>query len=142
MNKPTKKLLVWQDPSTRGVLKSTVISHFAMWAVRQSPYLYPAELRHGIEEFNTALDYGSENYCETTCNDLKADICTAISKSDTIKAWNVPKVSKVDGAIWVTRGSNPIADHDIIDLHALSRNIAHSVWLETCYDDGFFNRLH
>lgn len=134
----TRKILVWQDILSRGILKTTVVGHFAMWAVRQSPHLLPEDLNGGIEEFNDALDFGDDDYLSITCNNLKRIVCDAISKSETIGSWNVPKKGDPMSHVCVTRYDQPDPDHDIIDLHALARNIAHSVWLEICYDDGFF----
>ena len=138
-----KKKLVWQDTSKKVVLKSTIMGHFAMWAVRQSPYLYPRDVHEGIEEFSDALNGVAEDIREhhcikTTCNGLKEIVCQAISESKTVGSWNVPKKGQPQAFVAVDRYSEPDPDYDIIDLHALARNIAHSIWLELCYDDGDF----
>lgn len=110
----SKKKLVWKDESERAVIKSVIIGHFGMWAIRQSPYLYPDNLDKGIKEFDNTIsevvsfNNVTEDYL-TTYNELKENICTAISKINTILS--------------------------SIDLDALARNIAQSVWLELCYDN-------
>lgn len=135
-----KKNLVWNDTLSRIVLKNVVVGHFAMWAVRQSPYLLPEELDKGIEEFDKQLHSnikaGNVTLIETTYSDLKGNIENAISNSKIISSWNVSK--KGSGPVFVSSYSEPKPDYDFIDLDALSRNIAQSVWLELFYDDGGF----
>ena len=134
----TGKKLAWQDTSTKGVLKNTVVGHFAMWAVRQSPYPFPGNISKGIAEFDAVIDFGEDWYKETTCKELEQLVCDAISKSDTVVSWNSPKKGELPEFVFVDGYSEIDPDYDIIDLHALARNVAHSVWLELCYDDGFF----
>lgn len=135
-----EKKLVWQDLLTRTVLKETVIGHFAMAVVRQSPYLMPEYLAAGIKEFDKLLssniEVGNEKLIETTYIDLKKSIGKAISNSEIIYSWSIAK--KGTGPVFVSSYSKPKPDYDFIDLDALARNIAQSVWLEVCYDDGFF----
>ena len=127
-----KKKLVWKDTSTRVVLKSVVVGHFAMWAIRQSPYLFPESLDEGINEFNECLVFkkkiGDAELIETTYTDLKGKISDAISNTNIISSWNIAK--KRRGSIMVSCYSYPKLDYDFIDLDALARNIAQSVWLE------------
>ena len=132
-----KKKLVWKDKTERTLLKSTVVSHFAMWAVRQSPYMYPENLEKGIEEFNHMLD-SDNGFIETTCKELEESVCAAIAGCETVMSWNNAKDGSQDQFVFVSRIDKPAPDHDIICVHALARNIAHSVWLELCYDDGAF----
>ena len=131
-----KKNLVWKDTSSRVVLKSVVVGHFAMWAVRQSPYLLPEELGKGIEEFSQGCGFGNESLLETTCAGLQKIVEDGISKSAVIASWNVAK--KGAGPVFLTRYTKPKPDYNFIALDAMAKNIAHSVWLELCYDDGGF----
>ena len=143
MNNKERKL-VWQDTEKRGFLKSTVVGYFAMWAVRQSPYLFPDELVSGIDEFNDALVFDYDMifddgcYTEMTVTELEKSVCEAIAKCDTVMSWNVPKSGNACEYVFISRYDTPDQDDDIIDVHAMARNIAHSVWIETCYDDGVF----
>jgi hypothetical protein len=135
-----KKKMVRKDTLSRIVLKSVVVGHFAMWAVRQSPYLLPEELEKGIEEFDKTLhsniEAGNETLIETTYRDLKGNIENTISNSKIISSWNVAK--KGSGPVFASAYSTPKPDYDFIDLDALVRNIAQSVWLEIVYADGGF----
>jgi hypothetical protein len=136
-----KKKIERKDTSSRTVLKSVVVAHFAMWAVRQSPYLLPEELDKGIEEFDLQLHSniiaGIVTLIESTYSDLRGNIENAIRNSKIISSWNVPK--KGSGRVFVTAYSHPKPDYDFIDLDALARNITDSVWLELCYDDEGLN---
>lgn len=136
-----KSKLVWQDGIKRVVLKSTVLAHFTMWAVRQSPYLYPEKLAKGIEEMSIALgmdvSYGG-GFIETTCTGLGRIVRDSIELCVTVQSWNDAKDGSTEPYIFTTRYGEPHPDSDIIGLDALARNIAHSVWLELCYDDGWF----
>ena len=133
--------LVWKDDTKRSMLKSTVLGYFTMWAVRQSPYLYPENLADGIEEFSIAIGMGDEyggGFIETTCDGLEEIVSNAMDLCVTVQSWNVAKDGSNSPFVFVSRGYEPEPDHDIIDLGALARNIAHGVWLESCYDDGWF----
>jgi hypothetical protein len=135
-----KKKLVWKDTSNRVVLKSVVVGHFAMWAVRQSPYPEPEELVNGIEEFNEYLIpsgmAGREDFVETTYTELRDNIRNAITNSDIITSWGVAK--KGADSVFISAHSEQKPDHDYISLDALARNIAQSVWLELFYNEGGF----
>jgi len=141
MNNDKQRKLVWQDTEKRGFLKSVVVGHFAMWATRQSPYLCPDDFAVGIEEFNGALVFedgvaiDDQLYVETTCGELETSVCKALSKCETVMSWNVP-MKGAQKYVVVSRYHQPHPDYDIIDVHALARNVAHSVWTEVCYDDG------
>jgi hypothetical protein len=137
-----KKKIVRKDESSRVVLKSVVVGHFAMWAVRQSPYLFPEELGKGIAEFDKTLhsniEAGIETLIATTYKELKENIENTIANSKIISSWNVPKKGS-GGPVFVSAYSCPKQDYDIVDLDALARNIAQSVWLELIYDDEGLN---
>jgi len=125
--------LVWQDRKKRVVSKFTIIGHLAMWAVRQSPYGYPKNLKKGLREFED--NYTPPDYQEMTIKQLQVFIAEAIEKSPTIKSWNNPKKGK-HTMVFTSRYNSIKPDYDFIDLSALGRNIKHSVWLEEMYDDG------
>ena len=134
----SRKLLVWKDISTRTVAKSMIIGHFTMWAVRQSPYFSPDSLEKGMKEFDQALECDELDCIVTTCKGLEKIVSDAISKSNIIQSWNIPKSGEAPPYLFVTRYSKLEPDIDFIDLDAMARNITHSVWLEVCYDNGFF----
>lgn len=127
-----------KDKTSRVVLKKMVVGHFAMWAVRQSPYLLPESLEDGIKEFNECFVFkkkiGNDEFTETTYRDFKEKITDTISNSDKISSWNIAKMGR--GPVVVSCYSYPKADYDFIDLDALARNIAQSVWAEILYNDG------
>jgi hypothetical protein len=138
--KHMKQKLVRKDISRKVILKSAVVGHFAMWAVRQSPYLLPENLDKGLKEFDKNL-ISNVNACneyliETTYTELEDNIKKALTKSDIISSWNIAK--KGSGSVFVSAYSTPKPDYDFIDLDALTGNIAQSVWLELCYDEGAF----
>lgn len=126
---------IWRDKSTQTILKSVVVGHFAMWVVRQSPYLFPEHLDDGIEEFNKNLisnfKVGDVDFLETTYIAVRENIKAAISNSDTISSWSVAKEGA--GPAFVSAYSHPKKEYDFIDLDALARNISQSVWLELGY---------
>lgn len=132
-----KTKLVWRDETKRPVLKSTIVSHFAMWAVRQSPYIWPQGLSEGIAEFSAVLGY-DDRFIDTTCAGLRKIITDIIVLCETVQSWNTPKKDFGSSYLTLSRFDQPEADNDFIDLSALARNISHSVWLETLYDDGVF----
>ena len=130
------KKVVWGDTSNRVIVKSVLIGHFGMWAIRQSPYLLPKELEKSIQEFSQLLEFDDTAFIKTTYINLEKIVGDAILKSGIITSWNVPK--KGTGNVFVSRYDKPEPDYDFIDLDALARNVAHSVWLEIFYDDGEF----
>lgn len=125
--------LVWQDKKKRVVSLKSVIGHLAMWAVRQSPYGYPKNLKKGLEEFRE--NYMPPDYQKMNIKQLQVFIDQAIEKSPTIKSWNNPKKGK-HTMVFTSRYDAIKPDYDFIDLTALGRNTKHSVWLENMYDDG------
>ena len=132
--------LVWQDKKKRVVSEHTVIGHFAMWTVRQSPYGYPKNLKKGLIEFKD--NYAPPEYQKMSIKQLQVFIASAIEKSPTIKSWNNPKKGK-HTMVFTSRYNSVKPDYriagtflDFIDLTALGRNTGHSVWLENMYDDG------
>jgi len=141
---PTEPLpfrnLVWQDTTIRLVSKEQVVGYFAMWAVRQSPYLIPDALTDGIQELHDNLDFDGNDYKKFTCATLKPIVCAAIHNSKTVMSWNTPKNDDASNYIFVSRYDQPLPDHDVIDVFALARNITHGVWLELCYADGWFRQ--
>ena len=134
---PFKKL-VWQDQTSRLVSKERVVGYFAMWAVRQSPYRFPDTLTDGIQEFYDNLEFDGNDYKKFTCATLEPIVCAAIHNSETVMSWNTSKNGDAPRHIFVSRYDPPNPGQDIIDMHALARNITHGVWLELCYDDGWF----
>jgi len=125
--------LVWQDKKKRVVSEHMVIGHLAMWAVRQSPYGYPKNLKQGLKEFKD--NYAPPDYQKMSIKQLQVFIAEAIGKSPTIKSWNNPKRGK-HTMVFTSRYNSIKPDYDFIDLTALGRNTGHSVWLENMYKDG------
>lgn len=125
-------------------LLNTLLGHFAMWSVRQSPYLCPDELAVAIAEFAESVKRHPQHFvamgssfvgdAEATGSmsqmDLEALVMDCFGQSETIKAWNSPKSGHDSAFVAVSRFGGPAADDDFIDLHALARNIACSVLVE------------
>lgn len=130
-----KKKLVWKNKEKKIVLKDIVFGYFVMWATRQSPYLYPEKLTKGLEEFKENFIHDETQ--KINIKNLGEEIKAAIENSPTIVSWNKPKKGNAKMII-CSRFDQPKPDYDCIDLDALTRNIEHSVWLELCYDDGWF----
>lgn len=110
------KTCVWNDSKQRYVLKEMIVGHFAMWAIRQSPSDQPGDLSRGVAQFLDNLPV--EDGREYTCASLRKQVEVAIKESPVTISWNETPPGV-----------------DFIDLDALARNIAHSVWLEILYND-------
>jgi len=102
---------------------------FAMYAVRQSPYLVPDNLSDAIFEFmagfdctQTLLEWEHPLECCQTVKD-------SIMKSPLCVAWNNRKNGR-EGMGFTSRFDQPHPDDDFIDLDALQMNICREIFRE------------
>jgi hypothetical protein len=103
-----------------------VLGSLAKWAVRQSPYLVPDQLREAIEQFEKVWPFADN--ATMSGGQLGMAIYEAFPECAAIMAWNHPTIGDHQIA-FVSRYDRPKPDHDFIDLHALARNIAHDIIL-------------
>ena len=110
---------------------SAVASHLAMWAIRQSPYDWPDNLEAALASFRAAFPGDERGMSKWPSEDaLEAAIWSAIEASPEIVGWNTPKSGHDLPFVFSSRYDKPAADDDFIDLHALSRNVARTLWAE------------
>lgn len=130
------KKCVWQDTEERYVLFGQIAGHIALWAIQQSPIYNPEHLNDAIKDILSYFGNNDEQWAPGewgeyyTCASLRSEIEKIISKSEVMKSWNIPQ---------------DYTNNDFIDLDALARNVAHSVWLQILYDDdvvGFKESTH
>jgi hypothetical protein len=118
-------------PSAVWTTEGTVAGHLAMWAVRQSPYRATEALTEAITQFREAFPGPVAGLSQWADEDeLHGAIWNAIEASPAIIAWNCPKSGHEAPFVFSSRYDRPSPDDDFIDLHALARNIARSVWAE------------
>ncbi len=111
--------------------RSTVAGHLAMWAVRQSPYACPEQMRPALEQFCSAFPGDVNDMSEWRGPDELGDaIWAAIEASPAVLAWNKPASGHSAQIVFSSRYDKPSPDDDFIDLHALARNVERSVWAE------------
>lgn len=104
-----------------------VIGHFAMWAIRQSPYNIPENLETACEKLRYELEPTFiDEFIKVDWINIDTALRDAFKKIPEIEKWNKPK-SQHGGNIFVTRHSNINPDDDFIDLGALARNVSMSV---------------
>lgn len=119
------------DPRAVWLFQSEVAGTLAMWAIRQSPYRCPDNLQVVVEALSEM--WPSEIAGMSQWNSLEAierelqEISEAIPE---LLAWNKPKSRHSDPFVFSSRYDQPAADDDFIDLHALWRNTATSLWSE------------
>ena len=138
------------------ISQNDVLGELAGWAVRQSPYTVPENLSGAILAFSThwpaaACNFGTDatipDFPSHRFADMRAlerAIDHVIEQVPEILAWNQRKNGR-DGPAFVSHYSQPHPDNDFIDLGALSRNIAMSLWHAAADDKDFnddFNERH
>lgn len=112
-----------------------ILGQFARWAVEQSPYTCPDNLETAIKSLKERLkekiefeSIGSDfEYIETTREPLEKSIFESFESLPVIMAWNVPKKGPEREFYFTSRYDSIKPDYDIIDIHALARNITHSL---------------
>lgn len=119
------------------VSRNDVLGELAGWAVRQSPYTVPDKLAEAVTAFCAAWPRAEHAQFDGVV-DLDYTIKTTFRRVPEIMAWNERKNGR-DGPGFVTRYSKqPDPDDDFIDLDALARNMAMSLWHDAA-DEKQFN---
>lgn len=118
------------------VSKKFVAGEFAAWSVRQSPYPVPENLAVAVQAFQEKWPYDDYQEFETM-SALEAVIDGLFLKMPEVLSWNERKNGR-QGMGFSSRYDQPHRDDDFIDLGALSRNIAMSVWKD-CVEFKKFN---
>jgi len=141
---PDKKEIifpVWRDERKHLFSIKDILGAFAMWAVRQSPYICPSNIEIAIKELAFELpkqiEFDSErfDFAEVSCDEIREAIDKCFDHIDIIKMWNQPKSGHNAPFVFCGRYSKPIPDDDIIDLNALSMNISHSLIAERLLEE-------
>ena len=110
--------------------KKDVLSGFARWGVRQSPYSRPNNLEETLDQLDSIfeLEFHGQKYIKMGYEEIKDFLFKNAEKSTAFVKWNEPK-KKSDNPLvgtssryWTTK-----PDYDFIDLYALVRNIANDI---------------
>jgi hypothetical protein len=134
---------LWEDKKTRYLIdENMLLGHIAMWAVRQSPYTCPTNLKEALSLIKRFIEADPLNVwimgmptlrmAKFTFFELEEFLDLEIKSNGYFSDWNKPKTrNEVNGeekmGLPVCRYSNIDPDYDFIDLDALVRNIAGSV---------------
>lgn len=117
-----------------------LLGHFAMWSVRQSPYPCPDNLEKVLgwlyERLAPEMTDGIAG-CRmcyfASCREFE-DWLKQRANFYWVANWNKPKSGHQQEYVFSSRYDSPAPDGDFIDLDALHRNVARSVWRE-CSND-------
>ena len=122
-----------------------IVGHFAMWAVRLSPYHIPDNLGKSIESlikfirnnFKAEIDL-DDSYIFTACESKVRKALDEFAKSNEfVREWNKPKSGDDVQFVTNSRYDSPNPDDDIIDLDALVGDICRSLHQEVEKDEEF-----
>lgn len=112
------------------ITKKRVAGDLASWAVQQSPYDVPDALSEALVKFQAAWpgdEFGMRQW--PSMDALEKVIFETFETVPEILAWNERKNGR-EGPGFSSRYDQPSPDDDFIDLHALARNVAMSVWAD------------
>jgi hypothetical protein len=121
----------------------SLCGHFAMWAVRQSPYPCPDNLAAVLGRLKVAATawcahdpYTVSNFPMrmATQHELTLFVHRFVHNDPDVQAWNQPRSGHTAAFIVVSRYDRPAPDDDIIDLDALTRNVCRTTWEEQARD--------
>lgn len=111
-----------------------IVSAFAMWAVRQSPYPWPYQLEEACQALAAKLHPEWEGadlgFRSLGCMQIEEILDAACKEIPEVLAWNEPKSGHDAPFVTSSRFHEPAPDDDFIDLGALFRNTAHSLFAE------------
>lgn len=102
---------------------------FAMYAVRQSPYLVPDNLAEAVVDFMAGFDCEKPVLSWRYPLEFSQAVHESIFKSNVILKWNERKNGR-EGMGFSSRFDKPHPDDDFIDLDALVMNICRDVFAD------------
>lgn len=113
-----------------------VAGTLAMWAIRQSPYDCPDNLELVVKavradwpcEIGPMKEWDSQDEIEECLQEITEQI-------PEFMLWNERKNGR-DGMGFSSRYDQPTPDDDFIDLHALWRNVAMSLWKDNATESA------
>ena len=123
---------VWRNKEKFYVSMREIISQTARWAIHQSPYDFPDNLKEALSKLKEKLekvflpDFCTEFYL-LSGDEIEKELMICFEEIPEIIKWN----EKKDPTKRACMGDSP--DGDFIDLHALARNIKHSIQLDREY---------
>lgn len=141
---------VWNQEVSINVTLSDIMGATAKWIVRQSPYVCPDNLPQVLadvyEKFKHSIDWGVRieesgfYHKEMSSEELKTAIENVLcpynpsSQIPSLMSLNEPKKQRQPSAGTLGEGEKYDPDTDFIDLHALARNVYHTVLKEDEYE--------
>lgn len=116
------------------VTKNDVLGNVAKWCVMQSPYDYPEKLPIILTALSGIIKpyfvEGIVGMVKTNCDDLRKQLKSWLEQIPEFMELNNRKNGR-EGFGWVSRYDNGVhPDDDFIDLDALYRNVAHSIYTD------------
>lgn len=117
------------------VFRHNLLGAFAMWAVRLSPYEFPADLEAATLKLGDyfapmAQTLAGLDWLEFTRHGLEDHLVKAFEAIPEIAAWNNRRNGDDRPFGVASLGSEPDPDDDFVDLFALANNVANTLWRE------------
>ena len=133
---------VWRDENRHWFFLKDILSYVAMWAVRQSPYDQPENLAEALAGLKFALlkllpGFADNPLMQLSGKEIEDALLAAFADVPQIQAWNRPRSGHSAPFVLSSRYDQPHPDDDFIDLHALARNVKHSLLLERLYQTDY-----
>lgn len=147
---PSTKTIIfppWRDEREFWWPIDQVVGAFAMWAVRQSPYPVPDNLtdncksltdlmKEAIEDREQMAPDSDEEWFKSNHEWIEKTMLRLFDQIPQIMEWNNRKNGNQASLGFSSRYDKPSPDNDFIDLHALARNIAHTLIREALIDES------
>lgn len=128
---------IWRDERQFYFDADSICGAFAMWAVRQSPYSCPEGIENAILLLHASwIAQFGEEFILQSGNEIEKWLLQIFQEISIIKNWNKAKNHDREYVFISSHHDKPKPDDDIIDLHALARNITHTLLLERLYEEG------
>lgn len=129
------------------VFRNTITASFAKWAVRQSPYVYPAGLEKGLkvldEKLSQMIAWDSNKMAKLSIKDMLTVLGDIVKNpvNGVFMQWNTPRKNKNVKFLFTSRYDKPRPDYDFIDLDALIRNTVTDISREHETEEEFDRRI-